>query len=340
MKILAIETSCDETAVAILDNRKILSNKIFSQNVIHKMYGGVIPEIAARNHVDKLPYLIEDAIKESSIKLKDLKAIAVTGGPGLIGGIMIGVMYAKTLAAILKKQFISVNHLEGHALTIRLINKHIKYPYLLLLVSGGHCQIITVHYLGYYEIMGTTLDDAVGEAFDKVAKMLSLDYPGGPKIEKYAKLGDEWSYLLSKPLLHKKNCNFSFSGLKTSVLNKIKIISKLSNKSKYNISASFQKTVADILIDKLYQASEIFIQKYKSNKKRIVISGGVASNYYIRIKINKYFSEKNFIVTYPPINLCTDNAVMIGYAAYERLLTGYKSNLKFLPQSRWAISEI
>lgn len=339
MKILAIETSCDETAVAITNKEEILANEIFSQIKLHKQYGGIVPEIATRSHINELPYLIENAIQKSSIKLKELDAIAVTGGPGLIGSIISGLTYAKTLSTILNKKFIAINHLEGHALITCLTNKSIQPPFLLLLISGGHSQIIIIHKQFKYELLGNTLDDAVGEVFDKVGRQLKLEYPGGPEIEKYAKLGNDTKYIFPKPLIYNKNCNFSFSGLKTAVIRTIKKIDlPIKKQDTYNICASFQKTVADILIKKLLIASDKFTEIYK-DKINIVISGGVASNKYIRNKINKHFQHTKFNIDYPPTKLCTDNAVMIAYAAYKRLSEGYESTLKFAPRSRWNINE-
>ena len=217
MIILGIETSCDETAVAILNSdNHILSNKLFSQIDIHKKFGGVVPEIAARSHVEFLPHLVEEAFEEAKISIKDIDAIAATGGPGLIGGVMVGVMYGKTLASCMNKKFIAINHLEGHALVPKM-TENIEYPYLLLLVSGGHCQIVIIEELGKYSIISRTIDDAAGEAFDKVAKLLNIGYPGGPIVEQYAKKGNERAFEFPKPMLKKAEYNFSFSGLKTAV---------------------------------------------------------------------------------------------------------------------------
>ena len=337
MKVLSIETSCDETAVAIVDDKKnILANKMLSQVNLHQKFGGVVPEIAARSHVEFLPQLLEEALLEADIKLKDIDAVAATGGPGLIGGVMVGVVHAKTIASVMKKKFIAINHLEGHALTVR-ITEDINYPYLLLLVSGGHCQTIIVEKLGIYHIIGRTLDDAVGEAFDKVAKMLGLGYPGGPVVEKFAKNGNEKAYQLPKPLMKKGECNFSFSGLKTAVRSQIAKLDNINEQKKSDICASFQYTVAENLSDKLVEAASLFNAKFP-NSKNVVISGGVAANLYIRSKLANSMNNLGYKLFYPPIELCTDNAVMIAAAAIERLKRGESSSLDFEPKSRWELS--
>ncbi len=339
MLVLGIETSCDETAVAIIDDKKkIYSNKIYSQIDLHKKFGGVVPEIAARSHVELLPHVLEEAIKEAKVDLKNIDAVAATGGPGLIGGVMVGVMYGKTIASALNKKFIAINHLEGHALIPR-VTENIDYPYLLLLISGGHCQIVIVEKLGKYEIIGKTIDDAVGEAFDKTAKLLDLGYPGGPIVEKYAENGDEKAFTFPKPLLKKGECNFSFSGLKTAVRNQINKLDKLSEKTKSDICASFQYTVSEIINHKIMESFKLFNSKFP-HSKNVVISGGVAANKYIRKKLSENISTLGYKLFYPPINLCTDNAVMIAYAGIERLNNGDYSNLDFEPKSRWSLDNI
>ncbi|WPX97116.1 tRNA (adenosine(37)-N6)-threonylcarbamoyltransferase complex transferase subunit TsaD [Candidatus Bandiella euplotis] len=339
MIVLAIETSCDETAVAIMDeNRNILGNKVLSQTNLHEKFGGVVPEIAARSHVEFLPQLLEDTLAEANLKLNSIDAIAATGGPGLIGGVMVGVMYAKTIASVMKKKFIAVNHLEGHALAVR-ITEDVEYPYLLLLISGGHCQTIIAEDLGKYHVIGRTIDDAVGEAFDKVAKMLDLGYPGGVVVERFAQFGDEKKYVFPKPLIKKGEHNFSFSGLKTAVRNQIIKMESISEQDKADICASFQYTVAEILNTKLIEAAKSFSSKFP-NSKDVVISGGVASNLYIRGKLGISMDDLGYRLLYPPIDLCTDNAAMIAWAAIERLERGCSSNLCFKPKSRWQLNEI
>jgi N6-L-threonylcarbamoyladenine synthase len=317
--------------------KKILSNKILSQVDIHKKFGGVVPEIAARSHVELLPKLLEEALKDSNMDISEIDVIAATGGPGLIGGVMIGIMYAKTIASVLKKKFIAINHLEGHALAAR-ITEDVDYPYLLLLISGGHCQTVIVEDLGKYHVVGKTIDDAVGEAFDKSAKMLGLGYPGGPIVEEFARLGNERAYKFPRPLVRKGECNFSFSGLKTAVRNQIIKLEKLNYQKKYDICASLQYTISEILNAKLAEAAKLFSSKFP-NSKNVVVSGGVAANLYIRNKLDGVMEDLGYKTFYPPIGLCTDNAVMIAAVAAERVERGCVSDLSFEPKSRWAINE-
>lgn len=319
-------------------NNQVLSNKLISQIDIHKKFGGVVPEIAARSHLEFLPHLLEEAFLDAKITLKTIDAIAVTGGPGLIGGVMVGVMYGKTLSSCMNKKFIAINHLEGHAL-IPKMTENIEYPYLLLLVSGGHCQIVMIEELGKYFIISRTIDDAAGEAFDKVAKLLDIGYPGGPNIERYAKKGNEVAYKFPKPLLKKEECNFSFSGLKTAVRNQIKKLREVSEQDKADICASFQYTVSEIINYKILQALKLFSAKYPDSKN-VIISGGVAANLYLRQKLSENIKNLGYKLFYPPINLCTDNAVMIAYAGVERMKYGYYSTLDFEPKSRWNLDEI
>ena len=331
MKILGIETSCDETAVAIVtDDRQILSNCIWSQIKTHQEYGGVIPEIAARNHLHYLPRIADQALMDARCTLKDIDAIAVTAGPGLIGGVLIGVLYAQGLAISLNKPCYGINHLEGHALTPRLI-EDVDFPFLLLLVSGGHCQFLKVSGVGQYTLLGATIDDAVGEAFDKIAKMMDLPYPGGPEIEQLAKQGDESFFDLPKPLYHTKNDNLSFSGLKTAVKNSIdKQNMPLTKQFKCDMAASFQKVVGDIFVKK----TRNLLQKYKF--ERMVIAGGVAANQYLKKRLEHVVQEENASLFTPPITLCTDNAAMIAWACIEKI----KANIKpepFSPRPRWPL---
>ncbi|MCE3254604.1 MAG: gcp [Rickettsiaceae bacterium] len=349
-KILGIETSCDETAVAIVDDQKnIISNLIISQIDLHKEFGGVVPEIAARNHADILDQLIKKSLQSSNLEFKDLDAIAATAGPGLIGGVIVGLMTAKTIASVYQKPFLAVNHLEAHALTIRLVSE-IQFPYLLLLVSGGHCQILLVFGVGKYQKIGETIDDALGEAFDKVAQMLGLEYPGGPKIEKAAKMGDENKYQFPKPLfgIKEHNCNFSFSGLKTAVRRLIENLtgcqydhhssaSKLSEKQVADIAASFQKTVAEILIDRLKNSLEA-IKKTEIKIDNLVIAGGVAANQYLYQKISDFGKFHSLKCVCPPISLCTDNAAMVAWTGLEKLKLGMVDDLNFKPRARWELT--
>ncbi|MFT6332005.1 MAG: N6-L-threonylcarbamoyladenine synthase [Lentimonas sp.] len=351
MKVLGIETSCDETAVAIIDDQKnIISNLIISQIEIHREFGGVVPEIAARNHADVLDELIKKSLSDSNLEFKDLDAIAVTAGPGLIGGVIVGLMMAKTIASVYKKPLIAVNHLEAHALTIRLTN-NIPFPFLLLLVSGGHCQILLAKDVGNYHKIGGTIDDALGEAFDKVAKMMGLDYPGGPEIEKLARNGDENKYQFTKPLSGNKKhkYDFSFSGLKTAVRRLIEKLTgesydhfttsqKLTSDQINDICASFQKIVAGILIDRLSNSLEL-VEQQEIQLKDLVIAGGVASNRYLFNAITEFGESRNIKIYSPPIKLCTDNAAMIAWAGIEKFKLGMVDNLDFKPKARWALDQ-
>lgn len=339
MKILAIETSCDETAVSLINNEHILANDMHSQVALHRQYGGVVPEIAARSHVETIPLMIEKSLKKSKLNLKDLDAIAVTGGPGLITGVMVGVMYAKSIAISLNKQFIAINHLEGHALSIFLKKSTIKYPYLLLLVSGGHCQIIIVTTLGHYQILGNTIDDAAGEAFDKVAKMLGLPYPGGPAIEKLALQGNERFFNFPKPMLNRTGCDFSFSGLKTAVRNILLKQKVIDEQVKANICASFQYTMVEIFYHKIMRALNTF-HSIHPKTQNIVIAGGVGANQYIKNKLTEKLAIFGYKLDSPPASLCTDNALMIAFVALQRLKIGNYSSIVFAPLSKWPIDEI
>ncbi|MBM5782020.1 MAG: tRNA (adenosine(37)-N6)-threonylcarbamoyltransferase complex transferase subunit TsaD [Pelagibacterales bacterium] len=353
VKVLGIETSCDETAVAIVDSQKnILSHALNSQVDIHKKYGGVVPEVAARAHVEVLDNLILQALQEAKLQLSEIDAFAATCGPGLIGGVIVGMMAAKTLSSVYKKPFIAVNHLEAHALTVRLTNE-VKFPYLLLLVSGGHCQILLAKDIGFYEKIGETIDDALGEAFDKVAQMLGLPYPGGPEIEKIAKLGDENSFKFSKPLIDNfvgkdHLFNFSFSGLKTAVRRQIeKVIDdefchftssdKIPYKIKCDIAASFQKVATDIIINRLENVLNMALKDSQEKPRSLVIAGGVAANRYIFSKIQNWAEPYKMDVIAPPIKLCTDNAAMIAWTGYEKFKLGLVDDLNFKPRATWPL---
>ena len=339
--ILGIETSCDETAVSIIqengsDKPLILSNVVSSQVDVHKDFGGVVPELAARSHIEKIDLIAKKAIDESKIKIEEIDAVAATAGPGLIVCLSVGLNFGKTIALALKKPFIAVNHLEGHALSPKL-NFEINYPYLLLLISGGHSQFLSVQGLGKYKRLGTTIDDAVGEAFDKTAKLLGIEFPGGPKIEEYAKLGDENYYLLPKPIINRGGCNLSFAGLKTAVLKISKTIK--SDQEKYNLAASFQKTIEEILCEKSKVAFKEFKKNNKSKKNIFVIAGGVASNTNIRKKLTDLSLKERFEPIFPPTNLCGDNAAMIAMVGLEKYKLGLNNNIDFPAKPRWALDE-
>ncbi len=346
MKILGIETSCDETAVAIVDGeKKILANVLNSQIDLHQKYGGVVPELAARSHIEVLDSLILEALREAKLDFGDIDAFAATSGPGLIGGVIVGMMAAKTLASVFKKPFIAVNHLEAHALTTRLTSD-VSFPYLLLLISGGHCQIILAKNFGDYQKLGETIDDALGEAFDKVAQMLGLPYPGGPHVENLAKNGDEKRFNFPRPLLNSKDhlCDFSFSGLKTAVRREIeKLIGedfshltspvKILAQDKADICASFQRVVCEILISRLTNAN---LSEF--NLKSLVIAGGVAANRYILSALQKWAQDFDMAVFAPPIKFCTDNAAMVAWVGVEKFQRGIFDDINFKPKARWNLS--
>lgn len=343
MIVLGIESSCDETAAALVnENKEILGEALLSQEE-HKMYGGVVPEIAARAHLEHMDEILEQCFAKANLKLKDIDAVAAASGPGLIGGVIVGVMTAKALSIALNKPFIAVNHLEGHALAARVSND-VEFPYLLLLVSGGHSQILIVKDVNEYERLGTTIDDATGEAFDKVAKMLGLGYPGGPAVEKLAATGDETRFSLPKPLIGTPDCNLSFSGLKTAVRKIIETYAPDGDLAHANIPAQdmtdicacFQYTATDCLCRKLKKAIAYFKQNYPSGK-HLVVSGGVASNTYLREKLKNLALANRLIFAAPPIRFCTDNGVMIAWAGLERFRKGLISPLDFKPRPRWPL---
>ena len=336
--IIGVETSCDETAVSILrDNGKnrpeILSNVVSSQFEIHKKFGGVVPDLAARAHLDKIDIMTKKALKISKVSLKDVDAVAATAGPGLIVCLSVGLNFAKALSLSLKKPFIAINHLEGHALSPKL-NFDIKYPYLLFLISGGHTQYLTVSNLGEYRRLGTTIDDALGEAFDKTAKLLGLGFPGGPMIEKLAKGGNDNRFKLPKPILNRGGSNLSFAGLKTAIL-KIKEFIK-TDRDKKDLAASFQKTVLNILYKKTKIAIEQHLELYPKNRT-LVVAGGVAANKQIRIILKKLCKEENFEIYFPDLKLCTDNAAMIALAGLERYKKKKYDKHNFEANPRWQL---
>ena len=336
---LGIETSCDETAASVVQENpegtgEILSNIVSSQVEEHKEFGGIVPEIAARAHVEKIEFIVKKAIEESKKKIEDIDGIAATAGPGLIICLTVGLNIGKAIAGSLNKPFIAVNHLEGHALSPK-INKKIDFPYLFLLISGGHTQFLKVNGINDYKRLGTTIDDALGEAFDKTAKLLGIEFPGGPKIEQWAKKGDENFFKLPKPILKRGGCNLSFAGLKTAIL---KISKELKNeKEKYHLAASFQKTINEILYEKTKVAMKQFLKSKKNKKNIFVIAGGVASNLAIRKNLIKLSEEKNFIPIFPPLNLCSDNAAMIAWAGIERYKMNLINDLTFQAKARWPL---
>ena len=341
LTFLGIETSCDETAASIVREKtggtgEILSNIVSSQIEEHKEFGGVVPEIAARAHVEKIEYIVRKAVKESNLDLKDLDGVAATAGPGLIVCLTVGLNIGKAIAGSLNKPFIAVNHLEGHALSPK-INEKIDFPYLFLLISGGHTQFLEVNGVNKYKRLGTTIDDALGEAFDKTAKLLGIEFPGGPIIEEWSKKGDENYFKLPKPIIKRGGCNLSFAGLKTAVLRTSK---KLKGKEeKYHLAASFQKTINEILYEKTKVAMKEFKKNKKNKKNNFVIAGGVASNKSIRKNLIALSNEKKFIPVFPPINLCSDNAAMIAWAGIERYKLNLTNSLEFQSKARWPLDE-
>ena len=318
--ILGIETSCDETAVSIIQDHesgvpKILSNVISSQTEVHKDFGGVVPELAARSHAEKIDLIAKKAIRNSKVDLDNISAVAATAGPGLIVCLTVGLNFGKAMASSLNVPFIGVNHLEGHALSPKL-NSTLMYPYLLLLISGGHSQYLSVNNLGKYKRLGTTIDDALGEAFDKTAKLLGIEFPGGPILELFAKKGDPNKFELPKPIINKGGCNLSFAGLKTAIL---KITKKIkTEQEKFDLAASFQKTIEEILFIKTKKAFDEFKKLNSSKNNNFVVAGGVAANEGIRNRLIKVSRENNFNPIFPDLKLCGDNAAMIAMVGLEK----------------------
>ncbi|MEQ9488800.1 MAG: tRNA (adenosine(37)-N6)-threonylcarbamoyltransferase complex transferase subunit TsaD [Alphaproteobacteria bacterium] len=341
--ILGIETSCDETAAAVLDgDGRILANVVLSQLDDHRPYGGVVPEIAARSHLDHLDRLIAQAMDEAGIGFKDLAAIAATTGPGLIGGVMVGAVSAKAIALCHGLPFIAVNHLEGHALSPRLASVAdgpIEFPYLLLLVSGGHCQLLAAEGVGRYRLYGRTIDDAVGEAFDKTAAMLGLGYPGGPAVEKAALEGDGSAFRFPRPMVGRDNCDFSFAGLKTAVRYAIEKLESANRQTTADAAASFQEAVADVLVDRCRRA----IARFKTDfgvGPTLVVAGGVAANNRLRQALSGLTDSEGLHFLAPPMHLCTDNAAMIAWAGLERYRLGMTDPLDIKARPRWPLVEL
>ncbi len=331
--VLAIETSCDETAVAVVNSdREVLAHEIISQED-HKIHGGVIPEVASRAHMEHLGNLIENAMKTANLNFADLDAISATLGPGLIGGLIVGSMMAKAIAHAKNKPFIAVNHLEAHALVVRLLHK-LEFPFLLLLISGGHCQFLVAQNVGQYIKLGETLDDSIGEAFDKVARMLGLGYPGGPIIEELAKKGNGKRFNFPRAMIRRQGCDFSFSGIKTAVKNLLKNL-ELNEQNIADISASFQECISDILLDRVNNAI-IMAKSFKYEISNFVITGGVAANKFLTENLKNHI---HLNILSPPKYLCTDNAIMVAWAGIERLQKGYIDSLEFAPKAKWNLDQ-
>ena len=321
--ILAIESSCDETAAAVVKNgREVLSNIISSQIDLHKLYGGVVPEIASRKHVENIDAVIKEALKESDTTFDDIDAIAVTYGPGLVGALLVGLGEAKALAYALKKPLIGVHHIEGHISANYIQNKDFKPPYVALVVSGGHSHLVYVEDYGKYEIMGHTRDDAAGEAYDKVARVIGMGYPGGPKIDKAAKLGNPNAIQFPRVFLEEDSYDFSFSGLKSAVLNYVNKEKMMGNEIvPEDVAASFQKSVVEVLVAKTIKAAK------EKGVDKVAMAGGVASNTALREALTKACEENNIYLSIPSPILCTDNAAMIGSAAYYEYINGIRDGL-------------
>jgi N6-L-threonylcarbamoyladenine synthase len=325
MLILAIETSCDDTSASVLlDGRNILSNVVSSQISIHQKYGGVVPELASRKHIESIVPVVKEALKIAQVTLKDIGGIAVTQGPGLIGSLLVGVSFAKSLAFSAQIPLIGVNHIEAHLSAIFLEHEAPRFPYLGMVVSGGHTAIFRVNGFGSYILLGQTRDDAAGEAFDKVAKFLGLGYPGGPVIEEWSKKGNPNAIRFPKPYLGKDSLDFSFSGIKTAVVNYIKtnygVKENFPESLIKDVASSFQEVVVEILVQKILKAAKA------QGLKRIVLSGGVAANQYLRQKIKQEAKEEKLKIYIPSPGLCTDNAAMVGVVGYEYLKRGLKSS--------------
>ena len=332
--VLGIETSCDETAAAVVGfDRRIRSSLVLSQLEDHRAYGGVVPEIAARAHIEHLDGLIEGAMAEAGVGFAELAGVAATAGPGLIGGVLVGLVTGKAIAAAAGVPFVAVNHLEGHALSARL-SHGVEFPYLLLLVTGGHCQLIACEALGRYERLGTTIDDAIGEAFDKSARLLGMGYPGGPEIERAAANGNARAFALPRPMVGRTGCDFSFSGLK-SAIRRIVEERTLTPQDVADLAASFQAAVGDVVVDRARNAMRTFAERHPKGRT-LVVAGGVAANAALRERLEK----SGFTVVAPPKELCTDNAAMIAWAGAERVRAGLTDALDAPGRARWPLMEL
>ncbi len=327
MLILGLESSCDETAAALVTgDRRVLAHKLAGQEAAHRPYGGVVPEIAARAHVEIIGPLVTAALEEAGVMLADVDAVAATAGPGLIGGVMVGLVTGKALAFAARKPLVAVNHLEGHALSPRLADPTLEFPYLLLLVSGGHCQILLVEGVGAYRRLATTIDDAAGEAFDKTAKLLGLGFPGGPAVERAARDGDPYSVPLPRPLLKTREPHFSFAGLKAAVARAV------GSASPQDLAASFQQAVIDCLVDRTRLAL-----RRAPQATALVVAGGVAANGSVRSALETLATQHALRFVAPPLWLCTDNAAMIAWAGAERFAAGLTDPLDTLARPRWPL---
>ena len=339
--ILGLESSCDETAAALINNKgEILAHALYSQVDEHTPYAGVVPEIAARAHVERIDSIINSCFAEAKLTPADVDAIAATAGPGLLGGVMIGLTTAKAMAMTHRKPLVAVNHLEAHALTARL-SDDVPFPFLLLLVSGGHCQILRVNGVGDYQRLGATIDDAVGEAFDKTAKLLRLGFPGGPIVERMARDGDPARFDLPRPMKGRAELDFSFSGLKTAVRQALaKCGDAPTEQDRADLCASFQQAVSDVLADRVGRALDRAADDAPDGQQplsALVVAGGVAANQALRDRLTDVATSRNVPFVAPPIRLCTDNGVMVAWAGYERFRLGLTDPLDFAPRARWPL---
>jgi N6-L-threonylcarbamoyladenine synthase len=343
MLVLGIETTCDETAAAVVEHRgagpgAILAHVILSQVKEHAAFGGVVPEIAARAHVEALDMIIAQAMTQAQCSFTALDGIAAAAGPGLIGGVIVGLTTAKAIALVTEKPLIAVNHLEAHALTARLTDGT-PFPYCLFLASGGHTQIVAVLGVGNYVRLGTTLDDAIGEAFDKTAKLLGLGYPGGPRVEKEALGGNAERFVLPRPMIGRAHADFSLSGLKTAVRLEAERIAPLTDEDVRDLCASFQQSIVDVVADRLRSGLKIFRDRH-GKPSALVAAGGVAANEAIRKVLHRIAFEAGTVLVIPPGELCTDNAAMIAWAGAERLALGLTDTLETSPRARWSLHEV
>ncbi len=343
MIVLGIETTCDETAAAVVEraddgSARILSNVVLSQIAEHAAFGGVVPEIAARAHVEALDTIIATAMTEADKSYDDLDGVAAAGGPGLIGGVIVGLTTAKAIALVKNKPLVAVNHLEAHALTARLTD-NTPFPYCLFLASGGHTQVVAVRGVGDYVRLGTTQDDAIGEAFDKTAKLLGLGYPGGPYVEQEALNGDPKRFVLPRPMQHRKEADFSFSGLKTALRLEAEAIAPLTDRDVADLCASFQQAVVDVVFDRLRAGLRLFRLQYGA-PTALVAAGGVAANQAIRAVLHRLAFEVGTTLIAPPLELCTDNGAMIAWAGAERIALGLVDSMDTAPRARWPLDEI
>lgn len=343
LTILGIETSCDETAAAVLrldeNGPLVLSDIVLGQAAAHAPYKGVVPEIAARAHVEGLDGTIAAAMRGAGLAFSELDGVAATAGPGLIGGVMVGLVAGKAIALAHDKPLLAINHLEGHALSPRLAEGGATFPYLLLLVSGGHCQFIAVLDVGVYRRFGSTIDDALGEAFDKLAKLLGLGFPGGPFVEAAAKNGDPKRFSLPRPLLGREGCDFSFAGLKSACAREVERLGALSEQDKADLCASFQAAALDVIADRTRNAMAMFDPIWGA-RGRLVAAGGVAANQAIRAKLEALAAARDYDFVAPPLKWCTDNAAMIALAGAERFRLGFSDDLSFPARPRWPLDEV